>query len=203
MFSFGWSFFTTEHPWAFPPATSCGFFVCFSCYSSSQALLVRTSSLGCFPCYCSVISLLACHLQTCRFSGSGKLPTPFQSSGGPRDTSSIHSLIKLSISTASATWSLIGHCPRIGAVARADPPLLVVYFQSAGLLFRLSLSFPNYFGQQQGRSTQLRARCSGFWKETRKDICSRKPQITSSIIFWCFLFQMFLPPTISCYCAEC
>lgn len=110
-----------------PSSNVLWFFVCFSCYSSSQALLVRTSLLCCFPCYCSVISLLACHLQTCRFSGSGKLPTPFQS----RDTSSIHSLIKLSTSTVSATWSLIGHCPWIGAVARTDPPLLVVYFQSS------------------------------------------------------------------------
>lgn len=73
-------------------------------------MLVRISWFYYFPCYCSVISFFAYHLvqgSHVVLSGSGRLLTAFQSNCGHRNTSSIHSLIKLSISTVSETWLLV------------------------------------------------------------------------------------------------
>ena len=80
-----------------------------SCSSSSRALPFTTSSLCCFPSRCSVESLLVTYSKdNVQVSWSWEtLMTPVDSSWGHSDTSCLHSLIKLSTSTFSVTWSLV------------------------------------------------------------------------------------------------
>lgn len=147
---------------------------CFSCYASSWASQVRISWLYYFPCYCSVISFFAYHLvqgSHVVLSGSGRLLTAFQSNCGHRDTSSTHSLIRLSTSTVSETWLLV----TVLQLALWPGWTHHCWWCIFNLLSSsLGSHFPSLWSTARAFN-QLRASCRGFWKETQKDICSKKP----------------------------